>query len=139
MAIKTTTKSLSPFYKETVQEFCEEPYLDKKANRAEDLYTQTVTYDGHTYDAGERSMDRIDRVLTLANALMNATITGLLAADPNKTMQQAHSEAYVAVYQTRPVPWKMADNSIAVVNAETLVHVQDQAMEGMKAIWLKYG
>jgi|GEM_PF-4463255 len=118
-----------PHYFTKKRTFAEEEQTDKKAERAEDLYSQRVTVGLHEYDAGERSMDRIDRVLTLANAKMNGAIAQGL------TFQQA----WQAVYVDTAVPWKMADNSIQIVNAQTLMQVQDAAMEGMKQIWLKYG
>jgi uncharacterized protein YjcR len=135
--IKTRKVSHGPYYVAVEKEFCEEPYLGKKADRAEELYTQEVTFNGNIYDAGERSMDRIDRVLTLANSLMNATVTGKIAA--GSTTQVAQLESYKEVYQDRILYWVMSDNSVKPINAETLIAVQDMAMAGMQALWLKYG
>ena len=119
------------------EEFVEQPYLNGKARRAEELYAQMVEVASATYDAGEKSMDRIDRVLTLAGALFNKTVFDLLKGG-GVTMEQAWAGAYQAVYTLRPVPWKMADNTIMVVTVEDLIEVQEQAMDGMKNIWLKY-
>ena len=137
MAFEEKVTQHSPHYTTRDRKFVEEPYVNKKADRAEELYTQQVDFNGNTYDAGERSMDRIDRVLTLANSLMNATVSSKIAA--GKTTEVAHLESYKEVYQDRILYWTMADNVTRPINAETLIAVQDSAMAGMQALWIKYG
>lgn len=129
MPIEEKTTAHSPVYFTRDKTFVPTTRVNKKALRAEELATQKVTVAGVVYDAGEDSMNRINRVLTLANARCQKA----------KSDGATDMQAYTRVFVNTRTPWKLADNTFAETNIKTLADVQEAAMAGMKAIWLKYG
>ena len=99
-----------------------------KKQRAQELTSATVVVDSIEYDADETAMDRIDRILTLANWKYNQAVTGGMAAP----------EAYAAVYKTT-VLWKGKDNEFYDIQIESLAKAQESAINKMKTVWEKYG
>ena len=99
-----------------------------KKQRAQELTSSTVVVDSIEYDADEAAMDRIDRILTLANWKFNQAVAGGMAAP----------EAYTAVYNTT-VLWKGKDNEFHEIKIETLAAAQESAINKMKTVWEKYG
>lgn len=98
-----------------------------KAYRAHEVAKQIVTVDGITFNADEVAMDRMDRVIDLANWKFNqATASGVSVSD-----------AYAQVY-TMQIPWKTADNRLVQVTIETLCRAQELAINSLAAIWIKY-
>ena len=98
-----------------------------KAFRAEAVRSSTVTAGGYQFDADEASMDRMGRVVDLANWKFNQA---LAAGTPA-------SDAYQAVYTT-PVPWKTYDNQVVMVSVETLCQAQDAAVRLMGETWMRF-
>jgi hypothetical protein len=118
--------STSVFQKKAV--YIEVPPEGRKAYRADEVGKQTVTVAGLSFDADETAMDRIDRVIDLANWKFNQlTASGVSASD-----------AYAAIYNTQ-VPWKTADNNLVQITVETLCQVQELAVNSLATIWVKYG
>ena len=99
-----------------------------KKQRAQELVSSTVVVNSIEYDADETAMDRVDRILTLANWKFNQAVAGGMAAP----------EAYAAVYKTTVV-WKGNDNKFHESKIETLAAAQESAINNMKTVWEKYG
>ena len=107
--------------------YFEPPVTGKKAHRADEVSKAVVEAAGMLFDADEGSMDRMDRVIDLANWKFNkATAAGLSASD-----------AYQLVYMTL-IPWKTADNQLVQITVETLCEAQDAAVNQMGEVWVKY-
>lgn len=115
------------FYKKEV-EFSEPTEKGKRAYRANEVLQAVVEVDNLQFNADEKSMDRIDRVVEVANAkFARALAQGVSPTD-----------AYEEVYGTE-VPWKSADNVFHQVTVETLCLVQEKALEHMNMVWQRYG
>ena len=99
-----------------------------KKQRAQELTSATVEMNSIEYDADETAMDRVDRILTLANWKFNQAVAGGMAAP----------EAYAAVYKTTVV-WKGNDNEFHNIQIESLAKAQEEAINKMKTVWEKYG
>lgn len=107
--------------------FVDDEVVGKKAHRADEVSKAVVEAAGMLFDADEGSMDRMDRVIDLANWKFNkATAAGLPA-----------SSAYQLVYMTM-IPWKTADNQLVQITVETLCEAQDAAVNLMGQVWVKY-
>ncbi|WP_027854437.1 hypothetical protein [Marinobacterium litorale] len=100
-----------------------------KALRAEESLNQTVTVDGFTFQTDEESMDRMDRVVDIANWKFNQAVAQGATA----------TEAYNAVYLGNTVPWKTADNNMGQFTIELICRVQEQALNLLGETWVKYG
>ena len=98
-----------------------------KKQRANELTSATAIVDSIEYDADEAAMDRIDRILTLANWKFNQAVAGGKSA----------AEAYTAVYNTTVV-WKGKDNKFHEIQIEALATIQESAVSEMKTVWEKY-
>ena len=107
-----------------------QPTLENaKAYRAEDVQTATITYNGHRYNADEDSMNRLDRVVDVANWKYNkAVASGLSSAD-----------AYKSVYIGTSISWKSADNDWVTLTIEQLCEIQEFALNNLESIWNRYG
>lgn len=109
-------------------EFQEEPAIGKKALRSEEVLNTIVEVDGMQFNADEMSMDRIDRLISLAGWKFDQAIKVLSSED-----------AYNAVYLGIEVPWKLATDNLVVVNIEQLCRVQEISLNLLGATWVKYG
>lgn len=105
------------------------PIEGKKAHRTDELFNSYVEVGGVKFDANEEAMDRIDRVLDVANFKFNRAIA------QGNTATAAYDEFYI---QTT-LAWKSYDNKFVNVNIETLASVQELALQKMSQIWIKYG
>lgn len=103
-------------------------WAHQKRQRAKEMEEATAVVDTVGYDADETAMDRIDRVLTLANWKYNQAIASGLSP----------MDAYSAVYKTI-VSWKGKDNAFHDTDIEGLATLQEAAMASMKVVWEKYG
>lgn len=122
---KMVNKGNGMFKKEHT--FEEEQPKNKLALRSEEVYNLTVEVGGLNFYADETSMDRMDRVVDLANWKFNkAQSMGLSAAD-----------AYQQVYGIL-IPWKTVEG-LQQVSVETICVVQDTAVQKLGEIWVKYG
>lgn len=126
--IKKTHKK-SEFLYGITTEYEEPRYTDNKANRADELDHVVITVDGHLFDGDERSMDRIDRLIDVANFKYNKAIYDGVP----------QAQAYEEVYQQTMIPWKTNDNQFIQVNIETLAVVQEEALNQMSQLWVKWG
>lgn len=107
--------------------FVNDEVVGRKAYRADEVSKAVVEVAGMLFDADEGSMDRMDRVIDLANWKFNkATAAGLSASD-----------AYQLVYMTL-IPWKTADNRLVQITVEILCEAQDAAVNQMGEVWVKY-
>jgi len=114
-------KSHPTFYQESVE--------GQRAYRTEEVLTATVTVDGVTFDADEDSMDRMDRIVDIANWRYNQ----LVAKD--KLDAEA---AYNQVYMDTPIPWKTAHNVLETVSVETICKAQELALYQLSDVWVRY-
>ena len=99
-----------------------------KKQRAQELTSATVVVNSIEYDADETAMDRVDRILTLANWKFNQAVAGGMTV----------AEAYAAVYKATVV-WKCEDNEFHDIQIESLAAAQESAINKMKTVWEKYG
>lgn len=129
MGIKKKSEKIGRNLYKNNAEFYEPTYRDNKAYRAEDVLNAEVTVNNITFDADEGSMDRLDRVIDLANWKFNQAVAA----------GQTYADAYTAVYQNTMVGWKSADNTFVNVSVETLAQVQEAAMNQLSVIWQQYG
>lgn len=108
--------------------FASSPEKGNKAYRANDLQQSIVTVDNINFNADEKSMDRIDRVVEMANFQFNKALS----------QGKSATDAYESVYN-RELIWKSADNIIHTVSVETLAAVQEKALMNMEEKWIQYG
>jgi len=105
-----------------------ETLSSRKGNRGLELDKAIVTVNGVSYDADEQSMDRMNRIVSLANIEFNYRLS----------VGQTSDVAYQAVYKDQQVSWVGADNVMHTVQIESLAEVLKVAMENMGNIWAKY-
>jgi hypothetical protein len=98
-----------------------------KKQRERELTSSSVVVNSIEYDADETAMDRIDRILTLANWKYNQAVAGGMSP----------VEAYAAVYKTT-ITWKGRDNEFHDIQIESLAKAQEAAINKMKTVWEKY-
>lgn len=98
-----------------------------KELRHKELDTASVAVNTIEYNANESAMDRVDRILTLANWKFNQA---LAAGD-------TAAAAYENVYKIT-VPWKGRDNEFHDVQIESLAKAQEAAINNMRVVWEKY-
>jgi hypothetical protein len=128
MIKKEITKISKSFFKKT--EFYDPPlYEGFKAYRAQEIDSLTVSYGGYTFEANERAMDRMDRVVDIANWEFNKAVS--------QGMPPAN--AYATVYEDTYLPWKMTDDTINSVTVETICNAQRLALNELANVWVKYG
>lgn len=117
---------VSPQLYKKEQTFVDETIKGKKAQRAETIYTATVTYNNWVFDADESSMNRMNRHIQLANAKFNYDISN------DKTSSDAYRDNYLMTV----VNWKLSDNIIQEINIEQLITVFKLAVDNMTEHWL---
>jgi hypothetical protein len=122
--LNTTIIEVQPQLYKKVTTFSSPELKGNKAERAETIFTATVTVDNLTFDADEDSMNRMSRHIQLANYKFN------------KLSSEGESTAYQQAYIDTTVDWKLADNTIQTVTIETLCKVQELAVENMTNSWL---
>lgn len=116
------------FFK-NVPVFSEKAPEGSKALRTNEIVSSIVEIEGVRFNSDENSVNRMDRVIELANWKFNqAVATGVSV-----------SEAYTSVYVETLVPWKNADNEFVDVSVETLCKVQEIGLHKLSEIWVKYG
>lgn len=109
--------------------FVPEEETGNRALRSEETTKQTVTVGSDTFDAREIDMDRMDRVVDIANWQYNrAVANGTSPAD-----------AYAQIYQNTTIPWKTADNVFGNFPIETICEAQEKALNQLASIWQSYG
>ena len=106
-------------------EYVPETFEGLKARKVDTLDTSTVTVNGVEFDADEKSMDRMARVIASANAKIAIDIAG--GGDPS-TVCQTRMAATIS--------WKCADDVIRDIAISTLASALDLAIENMSDTWL---
>lgn len=99
-----------------------------KNDRDRALSVATVDLNKIILDADEKSMDRIDRILTVASARFNQ----LLGA--GKTAQEAYKE----IYKNTKLAWKTNENKFHEFTIEDFITIQDAALKNMQAKWHEF-
>jgi len=117
---------ISPQLYKKVYTFTEDPVKGTKAQKTERIYTATITLDDFVFDADEKSMDRMNRYLQIANSDFNKDLSNSLTA----------SDAYQQNYIDTTVQWKLADNTVQEITIEQLVEVYKLAVVNMANNWL---
>lgn len=128
MALETNIEQNNGLFTKTIV-YTDPTSINNTALRAEELITASVTVDGVEYDADEKSIDRIDRVISVAGARYNQAVAAGMSV----------SDAYESVYVNTIVPWKTKDNAFVSINGATLVEIQTKALENINTVWVKYG
>ena len=128
MIITKLVKRGNGFYKKEAK-FSEPVQEGKKALRSEEMLNATVEIDGKVFNSDEDSMNRLDRVIDVANWKYNQAIAG----------GATNATAYDQVYVQQTVNWKTADNQWLTFPVETLCKVQEKALLNLETIWGKWG
>lgn len=103
----------------------EELKIITKQNK--DLLISKSTAEVHTilYDTDEKSMDRMNRIVSLANAEYNYRVS----------VGETPASAYEASYKTQTVDWTGADDKPHKVMVESIVQALRVGMTNMGEIW----
>ena len=106
--------------------FYEESPTNNKAYRSEESSNAILEIDGVTLNVSERSMDRMDRVIDVANW------------NYNRLVSQNDSEPYNNAYVNETIEWKDANGVFQTLTIETLCKFQKEAIKNLTEIWKKY-
>ena len=104
------------------------PLSKRKGARSDTMKKSTVTVNGVVYDADEMSMDRMNRIVSLANMEFNYRMS----------VGQASADAYQATYKDVKIPWVGADNVAHNVMVESIAEALTKSMENMGEVWSRY-
>jgi len=129
MPLITKTINQNDMMFSRVTEYTDTVYKDNKAKRANELRGLVVEHDGYLFNGDERSMDRMNRIITLANFTYNKLMS----------LDYTPSDAYVSAYQTQMIPWKTDDDQFIQVTVEILAAVEEKALTKMSELWIKWG
>jgi hypothetical protein len=110
-----------------VYTFYEDPIKGYKAEKTEKINNATVDFNGWTFDADEKSMNRMSRYL------QTSTI-GMLQDQANGMTYQ---NAWQKNFTDNTVQWKLNDNTIQEINIEQLFEVYKLSITNMSNNWLK--
>jgi len=99
----------------------------QKTKENKDLLISKSTAEVHTilYDTDEKSMDRMNRIVSLANAEYNYRVS----------VGETPASAYEASYKTQTVDWTGADDKPHKVMVESIVQALRVGMTNMGEIW----
>ena len=100
----------------------------KKGQRGIEMIAQTVTVNGIVYNADETSLDRMNRLVSLANMEFNYRLS----------LGETPSVAYANVYTNQSVSWVGADNIPHTVQYSSIAEALKQGMLAMGVVWAKY-
>jgi hypothetical protein len=103
-----------------------QPLTDRKAIRAEVVYTSKVTHHEKQYDANEASITRMGFYLQRANFAMNKAMESGSSA----------SDAYTAAYTNVTVSWKLADNTVEDITIADLAEIHTLAVNALESTWV---
>lgn len=130
MSIQEKIAARSPVLFSREVKYVQPPIKGRKALRQEEVDTLQVESLGVMFDAGEASMDRMDRVVSVA---VWRVVKTLADSDP------AIKAIYDAVLNQN-IRWKTADNEVRDdVTIEQLAIAQEKALYEMSDIYGKYG
>ena len=128
--IELTELSKEEFYK-SIRKFYDRDYLEWtgiKSTRDRLLRSLVLTHKDISLDANEESMNRINRILSLANFKLNKALsTGSSAKD-----------AYKEIFIDTLIVWKDSKNEFVKVNAEFLAEFLELALDSMNKLWGEY-
>lgn len=123
--LNETVVEIAPQQFKRVVTFTAPEPRQQQAVKAETIHYASVTVDDLTFDANEKSMDRMARWVSAANAQYAKALAG--GSDP--------ADAYAAVFM-QTVDWRLADNTTAAVTLATLAEALQKAVENMAAVWI---
>lgn len=109
--------------------YINDPIKGKKALRTDEIDHSLVTVNGIRFDADEKAMDRMGRVVAAASWEFNKALSQGTTADM----------AYTQVYEDTTLTWKSADNQFVEVSIATLCEVHRNALNNLSIVWAKYG
>jgi len=107
--------------------FYEDPIKGYKAEKTERIYNSTVEYNGWTFDADEKSIERMMRYLQIS------TIQSL----QDEISGMSKEDAYTKNFINNQTSWKLNDNSIQEISISELFDVFKLCVENMSTNWLK--
>lgn len=106
-------------------EYVPDPVEGRKARKTDTLETATVEVNGVPFDADEKSMDRMSRIVAKSYGdIMRKIANG---DDPSLTAGYELSQT---------ISWKCADNVTRNVSIQNLVDALGLATDNMTATWL---
>lgn len=117
----------SPILFSSQKVYKESETVGSRALRSEEVVSSFVEVEGVKYNTDEASMDRLDRVITIAGYKFNQAIASGVSP----------TEAYTVVYGTA-IGWKSYDNEFVLVPISTLAVVQEAALNKLNEIWAKW-
>ncbi|WP_294962034.1 hypothetical protein [Sulfurimonas sp.] len=99
----------------------------EKTKQNKNLLISKSTSEVHTilYDTDEKSMDRMNRIVSLANAEYNYRVS----------VGETPASAYEVTYKTQTIDWTGADNKSHKVMVESIVQALRAGMINMGEIW----
>jgi len=107
--------------------FYEDPIKGYKAEKTERIYNSTVEYNGWTFDADEKSIERMMRYLQIS------TIQSL----QDEISGMSKEDAYTKNFINNHTSWKLNDNSIQEISISELFDVFKLCVENMSTNSLK--
>ena len=130
MLTSTTRINKNGFIYKKVTEHNYVPDLELEGNKAlrqDKLDTSYVTINGVEYDADEKSLDRMNRIVALANWKYNQGVASGIAP----------AIVYDTVYK-QTVVWRGRDNLDHNVQIESIAEALYIGMENMSTLWETY-
>jgi hypothetical protein len=116
--IETKIVEFEPQHYGKLEYFFSDEVVGTKALKSERIYNSTVTIDDLVFDADEKSMDRMVRVIQVAN--WNATRTNDYSSVFNQT-----------------IDWKLNNNTVIPVTLEQLARALEASINLMSSTWLE--
>ena len=110
-----------------VYTFYEDPIKGYKAEKTERIYNSTVEYNGWTFDADEKSMDRMSRYLQIS------TMTFL----QEQSSGISTTTAWQNNFTDKKINWKLNNNTIQEISVEQLLEVYTMCVDNMSNNWLR--
>ena len=100
----------------------------KKGKRALEMEAQIVSVQGVAYNTDETSLDRMNRLISLANMEFNYRLS----------LGETPAVAYANVYNNQTASWVGADNLPHTVQYASIAEALKQGMMAMGITWAKY-
>lgn len=106
-----------------------QPEVGSRAYRQGEIELSKVTVNGLEFDAREKDMDRMNRVVSTANWQYSRLIASGTSAN----------NAYEQVYRQTTIGWKTTDNVFHDITVEVICEVQEKALTRMAEVWARHG
>ena len=119
-------------------EYVEEPKFNSSAIKENKKQALVVSDALGEFQANTVSINYLSAIVALANAQYNEGINAAIAADVKAgttvDMSTIIPKVYKNVYVNRTIPWKLADNTVAIVTIEKLVTILEESMTAVGTI-----